>query len=357
MDSYKLGISIHQDYSEFSLSGNGVTYKESTDSGVDQAKDVARMYYGSEWNEETNIVFKKIVSKNLTKETIKHHHSSLGLIYKGLGRYVLDNLIPLKIGKVLQNIPKNNTLLLYLNDGASSIPWELIHTAENFICLDHVIGRVQKDRNPVEPTRERFIPMLIVADPTGNLYGAQTEANYIIGQFRGSNLRISRYGSEIRKNHYVDLLKSGRYEIIHYSGHSASDNEQGMSHHSFLDGNLYGYEIESLSTYKMPKLVFSNSCQSAESSLGKTSTGNSSLAGSYLKAGVGGCIAAIWPVSDTGSGYFASDFYRYLLFGSTIGEAILWSRRNAFKRWGFMDFIWGSYILFGDPSMRLVKRI
>jgi hypothetical protein len=67
-------------------------------------------------------------------------------------------------------------------------------------------------------------------------------------------------------------------------------------------------------------------------------------------------MAAIWLVSDEGASNFASDFYRYLLFGATLGEAVLRSRRAAFKRWGYQDFIWGSYILYGDPGIRLVQR-
>jgi CHAT domain-containing protein len=132
--------------------------------------------------------------------------------------------------------------------------------------------------------------------------------------------------------------------------------EPGKSHHVFLDGNLYGSEIASLSSKMMPKLVFSNSCQSGESSFGKEITGNTSLASSYLKAGARGCIGTIWPVNDIAAGDFASNVYRYLLFGSTIGEAILRSKRSSFKRWGYQDLVWASFLLFGDPSMRLVSR-
>jgi len=120
-----------------------------------------------------------------------------------------------------------------------------------------------------------------------------------------------------------------------------------------MDGPLFGFEIEEMKG-DMPFLVFSNSCESAGSSLSLEDAGNTSLAGSYLKAGVSGCIAAIWAVNDQGSGEFASDFYRYLLFGNTVGVSMLNSRRNAFKRWGFLDLIWGSYIYYGDPKLKLI---
>jgi CHAT domain-containing protein len=226
-------------------------------------------------------------------------------------------------------------------------------TGNNFLCLDHIIGRIKHDDPTHGNATKRTVSMLMVSDPTGDLYGAQDEANYILGKLRGSKLIVTRYGSEIRKQQYLNLLKSETFEIIHYSGHSASSTIPGKSHHVFMDGLVYGDEIEALHGVKMPRLVFSNSCQSAESSLGNEDTGNTGLAGSYLKAGVGSCVAAIWPVSDIGSGQFASDFYRYLLFGSSMGEALLRSRRTAFKQWGFQNFIWGSYIFYGNPYGRL----
>ena len=350
MDDYRLTISTFDDFTEISFSGIEPIKLEY---GFEEFRNLAQLYYGIEWSDETRKLSEKIESKYLTGGALKHHGSTLALLFKGFGQYILEEYFPEKIVQKLQRLPKDSTLKLVLNEEASVVPWELLHTGRDFLCLDQVLGRVNREPDTRAPFGGRVIPMLMISDPTGDLWEAQNEANYILGQLRGSNIRVQRFGSEIKKNQYIELLGSGSYEIIHYSGHSASSIDPGKSYHMFMDGPLYGYEIEELSG-RMPILVFSNSCQSAESSLSAEDTGNTSLAGSYQKAGVSGCIAAIWAVSDLASGMFASDFYRYLLFGNTVGAAMLNSRRNAFKRWGFQDLIWGSYIYYGDPGLSLL---
>jgi len=350
LEEYRLNISVFDDFTEISFTGLEPTRIEY---GFDEFKTLTQIHYGTEWSEETGRLAEKIESKYLKGGALKHHAGALALLIKGYGQYILEEYFPKNVIQKLRALPKDSTIRLVLNEEASVVPWELLHTGRNFICLDHILGRINSEFGTREPVRRQVVPMLLISDPTGDLWGAQNEANYILGQLRGSNIQIHRYGSEIRKKQYMDLLGSGRYDIIHYSGHSASSNEPGKSHHMFMDGPLFGNEIESLEG-RMPLFVFSNSCQSAENILSVEETGNTSLAGSYQKAGVSGCIAALWAVSDVASGMFSSDFYRYILYGNTVGSALLHSRRNAFRRWGFQDYIWVNYIYFGDPDLRLL---
>ena len=350
MSECTLSVSTFDDFTDITITG---VEPVRMDYGFNEFRNLAQLYYGAEWSDETAILSGKLVSKYLDRSILKHHGAALTLLYKGFGQYVLGEYFPKEIIQRLKALPRDSTLKLNMNEEASIFPWELMHTGSNFLCLEYVIGRIDNEPRLREPSGGRVIPLLMISDPTGDLWGAQNEANYILGQLRGSKIQANRYGSEIKKKQYIDLIQSGRYDVIHYSGHSASSLDPGKSHHMFIDGPLYGYEIEEMRG-RMPFLVFSNSCQSAESSLSLEDTGNTSLAGSYLRAGVSGCIAAIWPVSDQASGIFASDFYRYILFGNTVGTSMLNSRRNAFKRWGFQDFIWGSYIYYGDPGLRIV---
>jgi len=350
MSEYDLTISTFEDSTQMSFSGLDPIEMQY---GFEEYTKMTQIFYGGNFTDEAKKLFEKLINKYLNPELLKHHQSSLALLFKGIGQYLLEEYFPVKIAQKIKNMPKDSTINLILNDEASVVPWELIHTGRNFLCLDHVIGRKNTETIIRKPRGKRMIPMLLVSDPTGDLPGAQIEANYILGKLRGSNIQVERFGSEIKKGQYMELLESGKYDIIHYSGHSASSPEPGESYHWFMDGPLFGLEIEEMKG-DMPFLVFSNSCESAGSSLSLEDAGNTSLAGSYLKAGVSGCIAAIWAVNDQGSGEFASDFYRYLLFGNTVGVSMLNSRRNAFKRWGFLDLIWGSYIYFGDPKLKLV---
>jgi len=356
MTRYRLEIKSEDKISEIAFRGLNLNYSGASKSSSSFTRSLASLYYGTEFSEEALELAEEVEKKYLPPGSLKHYLSAWPNWIKALGQYIFDELLPDDVSNVIRGLPGNSLIQLEIDENVSHVPWELMHTGKNFLCLEHIIGRVKGDEeDPPEPTSGP-IPMLMVADPTGDLFGAQNEANYIISQLRGSNLRISRYGTEIRKKDYLQLLESGKYRIVHYSGHSASSTEPGKSHHLFLDGPCYAYDIEALDMKAPPFLVFSNSCQSAEDSLEKDETGNTSLAGAYLNAGVKGCMAAIWLVSDIGSSNFASDFYRFLLFGASLGEAVLRARRSAFKRWGYQDFIWGSYILYGNPEVRMVRR-
>jgi hypothetical protein len=349
--SYTLSIRVEEE-TKIDLIGDSLKQSSSTSFNSENIRDFARLYYGKKWNECTLKVFTKIDEKYLNKQAVRHHSTSYAHYIKGLGHYIYENIIPLEIRSTLKTIPRDSVILLDLDDNASMVPWELIHSERNFLCLDYVLSRTKPDKIRGVNSKVKAIPLLLIADPTGDLYGSQIEANYIIGQVRGTNIRVSRYGSEITKKKYLELLKSGTYEIIHYSGHSGSSTDPGKSHHKFMDGDLFGFEIEKVKGIKMPMLVFSNSCQSAELNLEHDEVGNTSLAGSYLSAGVSSSIAAIWFVSDDGAAQFSSDFYRFMIFGSTLGESLLRARRNSYKKWGLQDYIWGSYIFYGDPYVR-----
>ncbi len=356
MTGYVLKISDVGSHFEFSLRGPQLNCSSRTDITKETILHLAKLYYGVELDQGAFSLLQDVERNFLPPGSVRHHSSSFPRYVRAYGQYIFRKLLPRQVADSISRLPPSSLLMLEVDDSASGLPWELLYDDHNFLCLEHVLGRVPASARGTHEPVMGPIPMLMVANPTGNLIGAQNEANYIISQLRGSNIRISRFGSEIRKNDYLQLLESGKYNLIHYSGHSASSSEAGKSCHAFSDDLCYGYEIERLRLSNPPHLVFSNSCQSAESSLDENETGNTSLAGSYLKAGVGGCVGTIWSVSDVGSSEFASDFYRYLLFGATLGEALLNARRNSFKKWGYDNLIWGSYILFGDPGIRLVKR-
>jgi hypothetical protein len=358
MTGYTLKISPVEDSNEISLKGPQLNCSKPAEITREQTRILSRLYYAKdEYQEEDYAIIEEIEKNFFPAGSLKHYSHQRSLEVKAIGQYIFHKVLPKEIANAIRSLPPNSIIRLEIDDSVSQLPWEFMYTDRNFLCLEHILGRISGAVNEKYVPIQGTIPVLMVSNPTGDLFGARKEANYIMSQLRGSNLRITMYGSEIKKNEYLQLLESGKFSIIHYSGHSASSPEPGKSCHVFMDDLCYGYEIERLNMKNPPLLVFSNSCQSAEASLNKDETGNTSLAGSYLRAGVGGCVGTIWSVSDIGSADIASDFYRYLLFGATFGEALLNARKAEFKRWGYSNWIWASYILFGDPEIRLVKRI
>ena len=315
---------------------------------------ISDLHYGKPPKEESDL-FNEIVTKIYPRVQGRHYESQSIGWFKAVGLFVFERLFPDAIRNIIRRIPDGSLVNLEIDDRLSALPWELTFDGTSFLCLRYAFGRTTTETNDVKP--EKTLSLLMISNPTGDLIGAQKETNYILSQLRGfRHLRINRYGSEIMKNQFLKLYSSGGFSIIHYSGHSMADpDEPGKSRLFFKDKPCYGYEIENLNIVKPPLLIFANSCESAGVSHDSEELGNTSLAGSFLKTGVKGCIAALWMVSDVGSGAFASDFYRFLLFGSTIGEAVLRARKNSFKRWGYQDLIWASYILFGDPATKILQ--
>jgi hypothetical protein len=108
-------------------------------------------------------------------------------------------------------------------------------------------------------------------------------------------------------------------------------------------------------------LVFLNACESgraaneqdvlATSYMGKPAEG---LASALLDGGAMACVGALWPVYDDAAAEFAVSFYRYLLMGHLIGEALRRARVDSRKKHGEV-VTWASFALYGDPTARLAN--
>jgi len=270
---------------------------------------------------------------------------------RGYGAYIWEKLFPPEIKFALGLLPEPSFLTLDIDDCIAALPWELAFDGQNFLHMKFACGRMLDvpGRWPQKAADQRI---LIVANPTGDLPESLNEANYIIEQLRAiTNLRISRFGYEITRMQFLELLRTGEFGILHYTGHSQeSANEPEKSHLLFRDGPCYAHDIQTVSSVNMPWLVFANSCLSAST----LRSGVTSLAGSFLRAGTSSYVGALWSVSDIGAAMLASDFYRLVLHGMTVGEALRKARVASFGKWGYHDPVWASFVLFGDPAARIL---
>ena len=63
--------------------------------------------------------------------------------------------------------------------------------------------------------------------------------------------------------------------------------------------------------------------------------------------------SALWPVYDRPAAEFAIEFYNRVLEGHMIGEAMRQARRVIRDRHPG-QITWASFVLYGDPTFRLV---
>jgi CHAT domain-containing protein len=120
---------------------------------------------------------------------------------------------------------------------------------------------------------------------------------------------------------------------------------------------LSGRELAGLGN--LPSLVFFNACEAGRIRKGvvksKVTTVNLDMrerversvgvAEAFLRGGVANYVGTYWPVGDESASAFATTFYRELLKGAPIGNALVAARREV-EDLGSID--WADYLHYGN---------
>jgi hypothetical protein len=298
-----------------------------------------------------------------------------------------------EVGEVMFRLIAPDRMRQYLSSNPCSLtittddlelPWELMYDESleesasevglGFLCLQRPIARMPMGRafprlRPVTRHKDKLRFLLIYADPDGNLGAAEREIDKIKSALepgsRGSDDDIevtTLRREEVTGEKLNKALLTGRYDVIHFAGHA---------HFSEVDPDLSGlvlHQHERFLSQKIERfvegqpLVFLNACQTgrtanadAPQSVGeyfwKPAEG---LASAFLYGGALGCVGSLWPVYDDPAAEFAIEFYNQVLEGQMLGEAMRLARRTTREK--HPDSItWASFVLYGDPTYRLVR--
>lgn len=298
-----------------------------------------------------------------------------------VGNLMYRLCIPEEIQRYLMETPSSVTITT--ND--LELPWELMcyrktspaelvpqpsaDSGYTFLCLDRPVARMPMGRafprsgaGPIRQGKLRFL--LIYADPTNTLPRASEEITTIHSALKdewGDRIEIEVLSGEKAKGAELNWgLLAGRYDVIHYAGHASfNENEPDLSGLLLHDGEFYSQKIRRLLDGQ--PLVFLNACQSgraanekAAQQVGYFHEPAEGLASAFIYGGAGGCIGSLWPIYDRPAAEFAIEFYRQVLRGHMIGEAMLEARRKI--RLNFPNEItWAAFVLYGDPTFRLAE--
>jgi CHAT domain-containing protein len=217
------------------------------------------------------------------------------------------------------------------------------------------------------------------------LKAAEEEAEKVATRFKELNdgelaglikIRIHKLiGGRITVNDIRDLLRQGRFDIVHYAGHAHFDKaDPEGSAWLMSDGFLRAQEIRNTLawTETPPWLVYANACEAGMDAEGPTSRYQGDvfgLATAFINQGVSAYIAPLWPVQDEVAAKLATDFYEALLLDRlSLGEAL---RRGkiALKQDLLAEgddqeplpssiaLSWASTVLYGDPTSRLLRSL
>jgi len=298
-------------------------------------------------------------------DKITTHGQALDASLKKTGQLLWDHLFTRAVKEKLKDTALKN-LVLFLDEELIDIPWELLYTGEEFLCLKFSIGRVVVTQEQAHPARYRSLTggplkMLVLANPTEDLKSAYQEGREIRNQFerKRDQIKIDFKSTHIDTLYVKKNLRD--YDIVHFAGHCEYDY-QHPKHTGwvFSDGRLTTQDIIALGeSLSLPNLVFSNACYSAKVAEGLMEADYQkktySLACAFLFSGVRHYIGAIRNIEDPVSLAFAKEFYRQLIRGEPVGESIRLGRQKLIKEYGSGSLCWTSYILYGDPGFAFFK--
>jgi CHAT domain-containing protein len=340
-----LTITETNGYYTYILEGIGSQLIELTYSGLSEPVENIR-YWMRGFNFCGNIDL-----LNLTRGDERFKFQQRKKVLTELGSFIYQNLLPPQIANILKN-NEVHYISLKIGKTLNDIPWEFMFDGDNFFFMKYAIGRLVDSKSQINDlhshdTSKRF---LLVQDPSLTLEGGFHEINILIGNLQQfPEVKITQGGKEMRKRDFINTLRNQKFNVLHFTGHGSFDiNDSSKSSLLFNDGPCYAYEIAQGLGGNSPPLIFCNACTSAQ-----TSSGQEGLINAFLSNGTSAYIGTIWSIEDELAKDISSDFYRYIIHGKTIGEAMRIVRLDSFEKYRWKSIDWAAYILYGDPAIRI----
>jgi CHAT domain-containing protein len=251
---------------------------------------------------------------------------------------------------------------------ASRVPWEAMRIDSGWPALEQGVSRrYASEHLTVARWREARIPgerlrVLLVVNPTEDLPGAAAEGAALTPLLARHEAEVEALtGAAATRDRLRGLLRSGRFDVLHFAGHGYFDaNRPGES--GLLcagDEVLRGVDLDGIGD--LPALVFFNACEAARvrrrtatrrqaTQRRATRRPSTSLAEAFLVGGVANFLGTHWPVGDGAALAFSTSLYPALLSGRPLGTAIREARR-AVQAGGSVD--WADYVHYGNASFVL----
>jgi hypothetical protein len=247
----------------------------------------------------------------------------------------------------------------------AAIPWELLHSGNEFLCLSQKTPLVRDlfvDRPPASSRVESPVRLLgVLSNRGGAPLQIEQEKSCI-----NRELETWRHEGGVEVHWLEDrdpqvfhqaLSSKKSWHIVHFAGHGAFDEStsQGLitvasergGHRHLRAAQLKVLLGDSISSVR---LVFLNVCEGAK---GGADDLFSSTASQLIRAGVSAVVAMQFPISDDMALLFAQTVYRQIVQGNSIEEAV--SRaRVAVNTEGSAE--WATPVLFVRSGERIILR-
>jgi O-acetyl-ADP-ribose deacetylase (regulator of RNase III) len=279
-----------------------------------------------------------------------------------VGNLILTQFTTVGIKRYLQNPPDKCTVLFLVDETLQEIPWELMLEAAYVGEIPFLVGRSIVSMQPAQNTRppvrgSSHVKALLIGDPTGDLEDAEYEIEYLEKIFKGDPRFIDPVvllgKKDCGRMNILKELSSGKYGLVHYSGHSVYRGSQ--SAWQVGDGYLTTELLTNAIQMAPPAIIFSSSCSSARSEGVHSPVYENQafdLPGAFLQAGVETYIGSLWNVESNAAREYVEFFYSAFLDGRhNLGECV---RRAKWELKQVPDKShndWLAFILYGDPHI------
>ncbi len=294
-----------------------------------------------------------------------------------LGRLLFDTVLPAPIQETLRHLET----ALIINTNTPDIPWELLFEGGSrsgrYLCQHISIGRqIYSPRDgshrlplPDRPIRKggrreaQGLSVLFLVNPTGERPGAEEEVATLCTTLPESVSRIILYRQQANQLEMRMRISADAPQVVHYAGpapllSTTGDPVLALAGSSRLDGNAVEQLFQTLP--RRPLIFLSYHDDERQNRNGNALAGQQErdeamerLASSLLAAGAGAVVAMRWPVNSARTREFAMLFYQEIADGMTLGEAMRRARASIAQH-RTDDFSWMTYVLYGDPTQRLL---
>jgi hypothetical protein len=296
---------------------------------------------------------------------------NINYLIQDVGDLMYRLFMPERMQDYLNNTPCSITITT--ND--LELPWELMFYKDTFLCLDRPIARLPmgetfpRREKQLLPNSDKLRFLLIYSDTDPpSLPAAEKEIDWIKNGLEKDwkeQIKIDVLKQKEVQGHMLNnMLRSGTYDVIHYAGHARFDENKPELSGLLLNDNEVFFAQKFRRLLEGRPLVFLNACESArcaneqkpqkiEQYLLKESA--EGLSKAVIYGGALCCIGALWPIYDRPAAEFALQYYKKVLEGYMIGEAMRQARIQSKK--AYPDQItWAAFVLYGDPTYRLVTK-
>lgn len=164
----------------------------------------------------------------------------------------------------------------------------------------------------------------------------------------GERLRVL-WGTEATREALLDLNDTGelaRYDGVHFATHAVLDSlAPSQSGVLLADGSLALADVLNLKLGA--RMVVLSACEGA---MGQRYPGDEimGLARAFHLAGARTVVASLWPVEDASAGEFMGCFYRHVVAGQGVAQALRAAQVEMAEE-GYVPYQWTPFITMGCP--------